>query len=126
MHCFSGGYSGKIQLQLSTDNLGEQNVLEGTFFRLSRSLKFEILPTKVPLSGYNGFTIKPILGYSEVGTCVAYGAYFLHDFFLKMFLVYTLSVDKVSMSYLFSLSEYQTKSVIKFLYRQLRLSDHQH
>ena len=108
------------------DNLGEQNVLECAFFRLSRSLNSEILATKVPLSGYNGFTIKPILGYSEIGTYVAYGAYFLHDFSLKMFLVYTLSIDKVSMSYLFSLSGYQTKFVIKFLYRQLRLSDHQH
>ena len=126
MHCISGGYSGKIQLQLSMGNLGEQHVLECAFFRLSRSLNSEILATKVPLSGYNGFTIKPILGYSEIGTYVAYGAYFLHDFSLKMFLVYTLSIDKVSMSYLFSLSGYQTKFVIKFLYRQLRLSDHQH
>ena len=31
-------------------------------------------------------------------------------------------MDKVSMSYLFSFSRYQTKCVIKFLFRQLMMS----
>ena len=32
---------------------------------------------------------------------------------------FTLSMNKVSMSYLFSFSRYQTKCVSKFLFRQL-------
>ena len=47
------------------------------------------------------------------GLGVAFGANFLHDFFV---------MDKVSMSHLFSFSIYQTKCVIKFLFRQLMVS----
>ena len=51
---------------------------------------------------------------------LAFGAQFLHDFSMKMFELHnTLSIDKVSMSYLFSLSRYETKCVIKFLFRQM-------
>ena len=45
---------------------------------------------------------------------VAFGAHFLHDF--------SVSMDKVSMSHLFSFSRNQTKCVIKFLFRQLMMS----
>ena len=48
---------------------------------------------------------------------LAFGAYFLHDFSIKMFLFHTLSIDKVSISYLFFFSKYQTKYVVKFLFR---------
>ena len=45
----SRGYSGKFfprqcNIQISGDNLGEQKVLESSFFRLLQSLKFEIFP----------------------------------------------------------------------------------
>ena len=53
---------------------------------------------------------------------LAFGANFLHDLSKKMFLFDTLSVDKVSISYLFSTPRYQTKYVIKFLFRQLMAS----
>ena len=66
---------------------------------------------------------------------IAIDAYFLHDFPMKMFsthlysciilintLFNTLSMNKVSMSYLFSFSRYQTKYVIKFLFRRLMTS----
>ena len=38
------------------------------------------------------------------------------------YLIYTLSMDKVSLSYLFSFLRYQTKYVIKLLFRQLMMS----
>ena len=53
---------------------------------------------------------------------VAFGTNFLHDFPIKMFLFNTLSTDKVSISYFFSFPRYQTKCVIKFLFRQLMMS----
>ena len=49
---------------------------------------------------------------------LAFGAHFLHDFSIKFFSV-TLSMDKISMSYLFSFPRYRAKCVIKFLFRQL-------
>ena len=52
----------------------------------------------------------------------ASGTHFLHVFQIKMFLFNTLSMDKVSMSYLFSFLRYQTKCVIKFFFRQLMVS----
>ena len=56
----SGGYSGKFsqrqcEIQLPRDNLGEQKVLESAFFRFSKSLKSNILATRVPPPGYFGF-----------------------------------------------------------------------
>ena len=66
-----------------------------------------------------------ILGYLpklERGLGLAFGAHFRHDFCLHMFLFNTLSMEKVSMSYLFSFSRYQTKCVIKFLFGQLMIS----
>ena len=53
---------------------------------------------------------------------LAFRAHFLYDFATKMFLFNIISMDKVSMSYLFSFRRYQTKCVIKFLFRQLVLS----
>ena len=53
------------------------------------------------------------------GLGLAFGAHFLHDFSLQMFLFNTLYMEKVSMPYLSSFSRYQTKCVIKFLFRQL-------
>ena len=53
---------------------------------------------------------------------LASDAYFLRDFFMKMFLCNTLSMSKVSMSYQFSFPRYQTKCVIKFLFSQLKVS----
>ena len=50
---------------------------------------------------------------------LAFGAHFLHDFPIKCFVFNTLSMDKVSMSHLISFSRYQTKCVIKFLFRLL-------
>ena len=52
---------------------------------------------------------------------LAFGEHFLHDFPIKIFFN-TLSLDKVSMSYLFSFPRYQIKFVIKFLIRQLMMS----
>ena len=49
---------------------------------------------------------------------LAFGAHFQHGFFIQ--LVNTLSIDKVSTSYLFT--RYQTKCVIKFLFTQLMTS----
>ena len=58
------------------------------------------------------------------GLGLAFGAHFVHDFSIKMllFLFNTLSLDKISMSHLISFSRYQTKCVIKFLFRQLMTS----
>ena len=53
-----------------------------------------------------------VLGYLpklKWGLGLAYGANFQHDFCEKCFLFHTVSTDKVSMSYLFSFSRYQTK-----------------
>ena len=52
--------------------------------------------------------------YSTIkkGLGLAFGAHFLHDFSIKMFLMsYSIS-GKVSMSHLISFSRYQTKCVI--------------
>ena len=51
----------------------------------------------------------------------------MHIFYMvfskkKRYLFNTLSMDKISMSYLFSFSRYQTKCVVKFLSRQLMTS----
>ena len=65
-----------------------------------------------------------VLGYLaklKKGLGLAFGAYFLHDFSIKMFLITSLSMDKVSMSHLISFSRYQTKCVVK-LFRQLMTS----
>ena len=40
----------------------------------------------------------------KMGLGLAFGGHFLHDFFVKMFLFNTLSIDKVSMSYRVSFS----------------------
>ena len=61
----SCGYSGKFSqrqwnIQFSKDHLGEQKVLESSFFRLSQSLKFKIFPpvgTLVLPPRYTGFVI---------------------------------------------------------------------
>ena len=66
-----------------------------------------------------------VLGYLpklKRGLGLAFGAYFLHDFPWKCSLFNTLLMDKISMSYLLSLTRYQTKYVIKFLFRQLMTS----
>ena len=64
-----------------------------------------------------------VLGYLpklKGGLGLAFGAHFLHDFSIKMFLFNTLSTEKVSMSFLFSFPRYQTKCVIKFSFTQFR------
>ena len=43
------------------------------------------------------------------GLELAFGAHFLRDFPVKMFLFNTLFMDNVSLSYLFTFSRYQTK-----------------
>ena len=53
---------------------------------------------------------------------LACGANFLRDFSIKCFLFDTLSMDKVSMSYVFFVSRCQTKYVVKVLFRQLMTS----
>ena len=66
-----------------------------------------------------------VLGYLpklKGGLGLAFGTHFLHDFTIKMFLFNILSTGKVSMSYFFSFPRYQTKCVIKFLFRQLMMS----
>ena len=63
-----------------------------------------------------------VLGYLpklKRGLGLAFGAHFLHDFTIKYSVFNTLSIDKVSMSKLISFSSYQTKCVIKLLFRQL-------
>ena len=50
---------------------------------------------------------------------IAFRAHFLHDVSIKCSLFNTLAMDKVSMSHLTSFSRYQTKRVIKFLFRHL-------
>ena len=60
MEIVSSGYSGKFsrrqcEIQVSSDNLGEQKVLESAFVRLLRSLKPKILASMVPPPGYAGF-----------------------------------------------------------------------
>ena len=57
-----------------------------------------------------------------MGLRIVSGAHFLHDFPIKYSLFNTLSIDKVSMSYLFSFLRNQTKCVIKFLFKQLMTS----
>ena len=59
------------------------------------------------------------------GLGLVFGAHFQHDFSIKIFCIYsinrvfTLSMDKVSMSYLFSFPRYLAKCVFKFLFGQL-------
>ena len=57
----SNAYSEKFsrrqrEIELSKDNLGEQEVLERAFFRLLKSLKSKILGSIVPPPGYARFT----------------------------------------------------------------------
>ena len=48
------------KIQLPRENLGEQKILEKALFRLSKSLKSNILTSMVPSLGYTGFfTIVP-------------------------------------------------------------------
>ena len=51
------------------------------------------------------------------GLGLTFGAHFQYDFSIKCSFVNTLSMDKVSMSYHFSFSRYETKCAIKFLFR---------
>ena len=53
---------------------------------------------------------------------IAFGEHFLQDFPWKDFLFNTPSTDKVSMPQLFFFWRYQTKCVIKILFRQLMTS----
>ena len=62
-----------------------------------------------------------VLGYLaklERGLGLSFQAHFLHDFSEKCSLFNALSIEKVSMSHLISFSRYQTKCVIKFLFKQ--------
>ena len=56
----------------------------------------------------------------KMGLGLPFGEHYLHASSIKMFL--NQSVDKVSMLYLFFFSRYQTKYVIKFLFRLLMMS----
>ena len=53
------------------------------------------------------------------GLGLPFGAHFLHIFFVKMLLINNISIDKVSMLYIFFFSRNQTKCVIKLLFRYL-------
>ena len=55
------------------------------------------------------------------GPRLDFGAHFLHDFPIIFFSFNTLSMDTISISYLFYFPGYQTKCV-KFLFRQLMMS----
>ena len=67
-----------------------------------------------------------LLGYLPIqyyrGLGLAFAAHFLDDFSKKCSLSDTPFMYKVSISYLFSFSGYQTKCVIEFLFRQLMTS----
>ena len=66
-----------------------------------------------------------VLGYLpklKGGLGLEFGAHFLYDFSIKMFLFNTLLTGKVPMLYLFSFPRYQLKYVIKFIFRQLTMS----
>ena len=56
------------------------------------------------------------------GLGLPFDAYFLHDLSIKCSLFNTLSMEKISMPYLFYISRYQTKCIIKFLFRQFMKS----
>ena len=63
-----------------------------------------------------------VLGYLaklKRGLGLAFDAHSLHVFLEKCSLLNSLVMDKVSVSHLISFSRYQTKGVIKFLFRQL-------
>ena len=65
-----------------------------------------------------------ILGYLpklKGGLGLAFGAHFLHDFSMEMF-INAQSMDKVSMAYLFFFSRYQTECIINLLFRQFMMS----
>ena len=66
-------------------------------------------------------TVLSYLPKLKRGLGLAFGAHFLHDFSMKMFLI-PLSMGKVSMPCTFSFSRYQTKYVINFSFRQLMTS----
>ena len=57
----------------------------------------------------------------ERGLGLAFAAHFLQDFPVKMLFILH-NMDKVSISYLFSFSRYQTKCAIEFLFRKLMAS----
>ena len=62
-----------------------------------------------------------VLGYLaklKSGLGLGFDVHFLHDLFIKMFLI-SLSMGKVSMSHVISFSRYQIKCVIQLLFRQL-------
>ena len=61
------------------------------------------------------WVITKIIKRSETSFCCTFSA----SFFYENSLSDTPSMDKVSMSYLFSFSGYQTKCVIEFLFRLL-------
>ena len=56
---------------------------------------------------------------SETSFWCIFSSWFFHK---NVFLFNTLWMSKVSVSYLFSFPRYQTKCIIKFLYRQLMMS----
>ena len=56
------------------------------------------------------------------GLGLAFGAHFCMVFPWKYPLFNTLSMEKVSMTYLFSFPRHQTKCVIKFLFKRLMTS----
>ena len=64
-----------------------------------------------------------VLGYlPKLKRGLGLGLRFCIIFQYKCSLFNTLSIDKVSISYLYSFTRYQTKCVIKFLFRQLMTS----
>ena len=56
---------------------------------------------------------------SKRGLGLAFYAHFLHNFSIKCSLFNTLSMDEVSVSYLFSFPRYQIKCVNKFLVKKV-------
>ena len=93
--------------------LGSKEKMNLPFLRLFDNLLSKYFAFKIIFAckGCFGFITKII---------IRSGKLLLHIF--RMIFSDTRSMDKVSMSYLFSFSGYQTKSVIKFLFRQLMTS----
>ena len=102
-----------------TDNMRLERKIKFTFLKLFDNPYSNIWFVKEFLACNGCFRLFPKI---KKRPGISFWCIFLHVIFIQMLLFNTLSIDKVSMSYFCSFWIYQTKRVIKFLFRQLMTS----
>ena len=101
--------------------LGSKEKLKLPFLRLADNPLSKYFTFKIiSCTQWLFWVIYQIIKMSETSFCCTFSVWFLYKNFL--YLILNQGIYKVSMSYLFPFSGYQTKCVIEFLFRQLMTS----